>query len=156
MAYFEIVRTIERDVHRYIGIIYHIISIEMEVLVFLYPIIMGGLVVLAGALFTLYKCLPKCWRKCKEAECDCCSNIDCKPDCSNIYCKPDCSDVDCGRCRNLFGGVLDDCCRLKVKAFLNEPRSERTGLRGFRHGPTQTRLCSHRKWLEARNFGLRK
>ena len=29
-----------------------------------------------------------------------------------------------------------------------EPRSEKTGLRGFRPGPTQTGLCSHRGWLE--------
>ena len=27
-----------------------------------------------------------------------------------------------------------------------EPRCEKTGLRGFRPGPTQTRL--HRRWLE--------
>ena len=30
-----------------------------------------------------------------------------------------------------------------------EPRCEKTGLRGFRLGPTQTGLYSHRKWLEA-------
>ena len=30
-----------------------------------------------------------------------------------------------------------------------EPRSEKTGLRGFRPGPTQTGLDSHRRWLEA-------
>ena len=30
-----------------------------------------------------------------------------------------------------------------------EPRSEKTGLRGFRPGPTQTGLCSYRRWLEA-------
>ena len=30
-----------------------------------------------------------------------------------------------------------------------EPRSEKTGLRGSRPGPTQTGLCSHRRWLEA-------
>ena len=29
-----------------------------------------------------------------------------------------------------------------------EPRSEKTGLRGFRPGPIQTGLCSHRRWLE--------
>ena len=29
-----------------------------------------------------------------------------------------------------------------------EPRSEKTGLRGFRPGPTQTGVCSHRRWLE--------
>ena len=32
---------------------------------------------------------------------------------------------------------------------LFEPRSEKTGLRSFRPGPTQTRLYSHRRWLEA-------
>ena len=31
----------------------------------------------------------------------------------------------------------------------NEPRSEKTGLRGFRPGPTQTGLYSHRRWLDA-------
>ena len=30
-----------------------------------------------------------------------------------------------------------------------EPRREKTGLRGFRPGLTQTRLYSHRRWLEA-------
>ena len=30
-----------------------------------------------------------------------------------------------------------------------EPCCEKTGLRGFRPGPTQTGLYSHRKWLEA-------
>ena len=39
---------------------------------------------------------------------------------------------------------------------LNEPRCEKTGLRGFRPGPTQTGLYSHRRWLEAGNFGFRK
>ena len=34
-------------------------------------------------------------------------------------------------------------------ALLYEPRCEKTGLRGFRPGPTQTRLYSHRRWLEA-------
>ena len=32
---------------------------------------------------------------------------------------------------------------------LFEPRSEKTGLRGFRPGPTQTGLYSHRRWPEA-------
>ena len=31
---------------------------------------------------------------------------------------------------------------------INEPRSEKTGLRSFRSGPTQTGLYSHRRWLE--------
>ena len=30
-----------------------------------------------------------------------------------------------------------------------EPRSENTGIRGFRPGPTQTGLYSHRRWLKA-------
>ena len=30
-----------------------------------------------------------------------------------------------------------------------EPRREKTGLRGFRPGPTQTRLCNYTRWLEA-------
>ena len=33
---------------------------------------------------------------------------------------------------------------------------EKTGLRGFRPGPTQTRLYSHTRWLEAGNFRFRK
>ena len=33
--------------------------------------------------------------------------------------------------------------------FTYEPRSDKTGLRGFRPGPTQTGLYSHRRWLEA-------
>ena len=31
----------------------------------------------------------------------------------------------------------------------NEPLCEKTSLRGFQPGPTQTRLCSHIIWLEA-------
>ena len=30
-----------------------------------------------------------------------------------------------------------------------EPQCEKTGLQGFRPGPTQTGLYSHRRWLEA-------
>ena len=37
-------------------------------------------------------------------------------------------------------------------SLLFEPRCEKTGLRGFRPGPTQTGLYSHRRWLETRNF----
>ena len=36
----------------------------------------------------------------------------------------------------------------KPLPILIEPRCEKTGLRGFRPGPTQTRLYSHRRWLE--------
>ena len=35
-----------------------------------------------------------------------------------------------------------------LKRSRNEPRYEKTGLRGFRPGPTQTGLCNHRRWLE--------
>ena len=37
-----------------------------------------------------------------------------------------------------------------------EPRRQKTGLRGFRPGPTQTGLYSHRRWLETWNFGFGK
>ena len=37
-----------------------------------------------------------------------------------------------------------------------EPRFEKTGLRGFRPGPTQTGLYSHRRRLEVLNFGFSK
>ena len=40
--------------------------------------------------------------------------------------------------------------------LIKEPRCEKTGLRGFRLGLTQTRLNSHRRWLEACNFIFRK
>ena len=39
--------------------------------------------------------------------------------------------------------------------FPFEPRCEKTGLQGFRPGPTQTGLYSHRRWPEAWNFGFR-
>ena len=37
-----------------------------------------------------------------------------------------------------------------------ELRCKKTGLRGFRPGPTQTGLYSRRRWLEALNFRFRK
>ena len=36
-----------------------------------------------------------------------------------------------------------------INVDIYEPRYEKTGLRGFRPGPTQTGLYSHRRWLEA-------
>ena len=36
------------------------------------------------------------------------------------------------------------------EGLINEPRCEKTGLRGFRPGPTQTELYSHRQG--SRNF----
>ena len=37
---------------------------------------------------------------------------------------------------------------LILATLIFEPRSEKTGLRGFRPGPTQTGLYSYRRWLE--------
>ena len=34
-------------------------------------------------------------------------------------------------------------------SHMTAPRCEKTGLRGFRPGPTQTGLYCHRRWLEA-------
>ena len=36
-----------------------------------------------------------------------------------------------------------------IHVSLNEPRSEKTGLRGFLPGPTQTGLYNHTRSLEA-------
>ena len=52
-----------------------------------------------------------------------------------------------------FNNCLTNCktyCKKKksVVKLRNEPRCEKTGLRGFRLGPTQARLYNHR-WLEA-------
>ena len=41
------------------------------------------------------------------------------------------------------------CVSLEHAKVLNEPRREKTGLRGFRPGPTQTGLYKLRKELEA-------
>ena len=37
-----------------------------------------------------------------------------------------------------------------------KPHYEKTNILGLRPGLTQTGLCSHRRWLEATNFGFRK
>ena len=39
--------------------------------------------------------------------------------------------------------------------IMNEPMHEKTNNVGFRQGPTQTRLCSHRIKLEALSFGYK-
>ena len=36
-----------------------------------------------------------------------------------------------------------------ARGLINEPRCEKTGLRGFRPGPTQAGLYNYRRWLEA-------
>ena len=45
---------------------------------------------------------------------------------------------------------------LEVSPIYYEPRCEKTGLRGFRPGPTQTGLYNDRRLLEASNFCFRK
>ena len=47
--------------------------------------------------------------------------------------------------RKLCGSILYK----KKGNFSYEPRCEKTCLQGFRPGPTQTGLYSHRRWLEA-------
>ena len=55
----------------------------------------------------------------------------------------------------VLGALFSDMARqVWITSF--EPRHEKTCLRGFQPGPTQTRLYSHRSWLEAWNFGFRK
>ena len=42
--------------------------------------------------------------------------------------------------------------RIFIEIFIwksYEPHCEKTGLRGFRPDPTQTRLYSYRRWLES-------
>ena len=51
-----------------------------------------------------------------------------------------------------FSDTQNVCCN----HLIIEPRCEKTGLRGFRPGPTQTPLHSHRRSLEPLNFGFRK
>ena len=67
-----------------------------------------------------------------------------------------CTDMSGQTCS--FGSNCTEAVRSASALFviLIEPRCEKTGLRGFRPGPTQTRLYSHIRWLEARNFGFRK
>ena len=46
--------------------------------------------------------------------------------------------------------------RTSYYSVLCEPHHEKNQQCGFPPGQTQTNLCSHRRWLEARNFGFRK
>ena len=45
--------------------------------------------------------------------------------------------------------LLTELIMRKMAITVNETRCEKTGLRGFRPGRTQTVLYSHRRWLEA-------
>ena len=51
--------------------------------------------------------------------------------------------------------ICSFCFPLKIRLKF-EPRREKTGLRGFRPGPTQTDLYSHRSRLGLRNLGFKK
>ena len=44
--------------------------------------------------------------------------------------------------------IMDETVKSSSSSLQIEPRCEKTGLRGFRPGPTQTRLCNHSRWLE--------
>ena len=50
-------------------------------------------------------------------------------------------------CRSLLFTLIYQVNHYKAATY--GPRCEKTGLRGFRPGPTLTGLHSHRKWLEA-------
>ena len=39
--------------------------------------------------------------------------------------------------------------KVQICSLLFKPRCEKTGLRGFRPGSTQTKLYNYRRWLEA-------
>ena len=53
------------------------------------------------------------------------------------------------RAANYSPAVTLYTCTLGYGVLLYEPHSEKTGLRGFRPGPTQIGLYSHRRYLEA-------
>ena len=55
-----------------------------------------------------------------------------------------------------YASLVERNCLYGLESNHYEPRCEKTGLRGFRPGPTQIGLYSHRRWLEAGNFVLRK
>ena len=58
--------------------------------------------------------------------------------------------------RILLASKAEQIVRVFDNSWINEPRHEKTCLRGFRPGPTQTGLYCHRSWLEVLNFVFRK
>ena len=56
-----------------------------------------------------------------------------------------------------IGQKVSHCYNSIVRGSSNEPRCEKTGLWGFRPGPTQTGLYRHRRWkkLESSDIGSR-
>ena len=57
---------------------------------------------------------------------------------------------DCSSCRAKTKALISCAVDLRLCfAYIYESRCEKIGLRGFRPGPTQTRLYSQRRWLEA-------
>ena len=72
------------------------------------------------------------------------------------YAHLDCQDFvvsDCKECATY--GPQKDLVRVKIINYLSR-EVRKPVLRGFRPGPTQTGLYSHRRWLETWNFGFRK
>ena len=59
-------------------------------------------------------------------------------------------------CGTNIYNIIADSFRPCYMKTLFEPRCEKTSLRGFRPGQTQTELHSHRRWLETWNFGFKK
>ena len=57
--------------------------------------------------------------------------------------------------RGLMPGSIRQVGIVHHNLFIYEPRCEKTGLRGFQPGMTQTGLDNYRRWLKAWNFGFR-
>ena len=56
---------------------------------------------------------------------------------------------------SVFAEPLQD--RMQMKMLTkNEPRCEKTGLRGFRPDLTQTGLYNHTRWLDVCDFEFKK
>ena len=65
----------------------------------------------------------------------------------NIQKKEDGSDRSVSK--NQFSSVTLDSLAMEARESRREPRCEKTGLQGFRPGPTQTGLYNLIRWLEA-------
>ena len=57
--------------------------------------------------------------------------------------------IETGQVLNKYGVIYNNPGHFMPSSLLFEPRREKTGLRGFRPGPTQTGLYSLRSRLEA-------
>ena len=105
------------------------------------------------------RCQALCNEGCKNGKCDdfgvCterCENekygLMCDKNCNEV-CIDGACDINSGRCDYCYNFTTDNFHMCKTASMYTlEPRCEKTGLRGFRPGPTQTGLYSHRRWLE--------